>query len=167
MSVTELLDEWAFAGPQPGKNTTWSVFIPSQSSYMIAVFAVRYRDSYNEGLGDAWRKPTVRLLSRTSRLRGDFSVAVELMVREDAPDLPALLQRVAQALGASILTDELDVNPQSDLEWLMFTPDGLSAIVYADDEEFGAADPAIVLTPKSRALHQAHCPPAGHGATPV
>lgn len=116
----------------------------------------------HEGLGDAWRKPTVRLLLRTSRLRGDFPVAVELMVREGTPDLPALLQRVAQALGASILTDELDVNPQSDSEWLMFTPDGRSAVIHADDEEFGAADPAIVLTPKSRTLYKAHCPPAGH-----
>ena len=121
----------------------------------------------HEGLSDAWEKPRVRLLVRTSRLRGDFPAAVELMVREDAPDLHALLKRAAQTLEASILTDELGVTPHSDSEWLMFTPDGLSAIVYADDEEFGAADPAIVLTPKSRALHQAHCPPAGHIATSV
>ncbi len=118
----------------------------------------------HEGLGDAWRQPGVRLLLRTSRLRGDFPAAVELMVREDNPDLHALLQRAAQNLDASILTDELDVTPHSDSEWLMFTPDGHSAIIHADDEDFGAEDPAIVLTPKSRALYKAHCPPAGHVA---
>lgn len=121
----------------------------------------------HEGLGDAWRQPDVRLFLRTSRLRGDFPAAVELMVRDDAPDLRSLLRKVAQNLDASILTDELGVTPQSDSEWLMFTPDGDSAIVYADDEEFGAEDPAIVLTSKSRALYKAHCPPAGHIATSV
>ncbi|MDQ3657127.1 MAG: hypothetical protein M3457_18895 [Chloroflexota bacterium] len=116
------------------------------------------------GLSDAWGKPKVKLLLRTSRLRGDFPAAVEFMVREDALDLRALLHKAALTLEASILTDELDVTPHSDSEWLMFTPDGHSGIVYADDEEFGAEDPAIVLTPKSRALHEAHCPPAGHVA---
>ncbi len=116
------------------------------------------------GLGEAWRQPRVRLLLRTSRLRGDFPAAIELMVRGDTLDLHALPRKAAQILDASILTDELDVTPHSDSEWLMFMPDGHSAIVHADDEEFGADDPAIVLTPKSRALYKAHCPPAGHVA---
>nr|MBA3276252.1 hypothetical protein [Chloroflexia bacterium] len=90
---------------------------------------------------------------------------VELMVREDNPDLHALLRNAAQNLDASILTDELDVTPYSDSEWLMFTPDGHSAIVHADGEEFGAEDPAIILTPTSRAFHRVHCPPAGHIAS--
>ncbi len=47
MSVTDLLTEWEFAGPQPSKHNTWNVFIPVERSYMIAVLAVRYRDSYN------------------------------------------------------------------------------------------------------------------------
>jgi len=47
MTITELLNDWEFAGPQPGKNNTWNVFIPGGGGYMIAVFAIRYRDSYN------------------------------------------------------------------------------------------------------------------------
>lgn len=135
-------------------------------AYGVSVDQVAVVDQNDhEGLGDAWEKPRVRLVLRTSRLRGDFPVAVELMMREDTPDLHTLLQRAAQTLEASILTDELDVNPHSDSEWLMFTPDGLSAIVYADDEEFGAEDPAIVLIPTSRAFPRAHWSPTGHVAT--
>ena len=43
----------------------------------------------------------------------------------------------------------------ADTEWLMISPDGSSAVVYADADAFGSEDPAIILEPASRAVYEA------------
>ena len=100
-----------------------------------------------------WFSDDVSLGLQTSEHRGDFPFEVELFSREDL-DLRSVLQSVVQELGVAALTDEFDVNPLSDVEWLMISPDGSSSVVYIDDEEFGADDPAIILVPDSRAVYE-------------
>lgn len=100
---------------------------------------------------DAWKH--VDVLLRTSRVRGEFPLAVDLMVRDLRPSqiLP-MLERTAKSLHAAILTDEVGVNPYSDREWLLIGPDGTATQVFADAEEFGADDPAIILIGDSRRI---------------
>jgi hypothetical protein len=107
------------------------------------------------------------MVLRTSSLRGDFPVALEIRLREDTPDLRTLLSGAARLLGASILTDELVVNPLFTSDWLMFTPDGDVIVIEADEEEFAADEPAIVLTPESRRVYEARHRPAERLATTV
>ncbi len=109
-----------------------------------------------ETLGATWSRPRIRVVLRTSPMRGDFALAIDLRLREETLNLRALLRRTAYALSSSILTDELDVNPLIDSEWLMFSPDGTSTVVHADDEEFAAEDPAIILAPESRRVYESH-----------
>lgn len=109
-----------------------------------------------EALRATWSRLSIRVVLRTSPMRGDFALAIDLRLREEARDLRTLLRRTAHELGASILTDELDVNPLIDSEWLMFSPDGTSTVVHADDEEFAAEDPAIMLAPESRHVYESH-----------
>jgi hypothetical protein len=91
---------------------------------------------------------------QTSRMRGDFPLEVVVVARFDL-DLGRVLVRIARDLGVAILTDAYGVNSLSDVEWLMIAPDGSSTRVIADSEEFGADDPAIILEPESRAIHEA------------
>lgn len=107
-------------------------------------------------LGSTWANPKVAMVLRTSVLRGDFPVALEIRVREDTPDLRTLLSGAAQLLGASILTDELVVNPLFTSDWLMFTPDGEAIAIETDEQEFAADEPAIVMTPESRRIYDEH-----------
>lgn len=117
-----------------------------------------------EQLGSTWAQPKVKMVLRTSVLRGDFPLAIELRLREDTPDLPKLLSGAARTLAASILTDELVVNPLFTSEWLMFTPDGDAIVIETDGDEFGADEPAIIMTPDSREVYMAHQRRPGHVA---
>ncbi|CAN5833465.1 hypothetical protein BH20CHL3_BH20CHL3_09590 [soil metagenome] len=118
-----------------------------------------------EQLGSTWVNPKIAMVLRTASLRGDFPVALEIRLREDTPDLRTLLSGAARLLGASILTDELVVNPLFTSDWLMFTPDGDVIVIEADEEEFAADEPAIVLTPESRRVYEARQRPAERLAT--
>lgn len=101
-----------------------------------------------------WFLDSVAVGIQTSELRGDFPLEVDLVARADL-DVRAVLRSVARGRDVAILTDEFGVNPLSDAEWMMFTPDGSSIRVLADPEEFGADDPAIILEPESRTIYDA------------
>ena len=100
-----------------------------------------------------WFAEDVDLGIQITRYRGDFPAEIEVFSRAEY-DQREVLERVARELEVTILTDQLDVNPLSDIEWLMISPDGSSSVVYIDDEEFGADDPAIILVPDSRAVYE-------------
>jgi hypothetical protein len=110
-----------------------------------------------------WFTDEVNLGIQTALYRGDFPFEVELFSREDL-DMRSVLQSVVHDLGVAALTDEFDVNPLADSEWLMISPDGSSTVVYADSDEFGADDPAIILEPESRAIYEAK---RSHTPSPV
>jgi hypothetical protein len=101
-----------------------------------------------------WFVDNVDLGIQITRHRGDFPAEVEVFSRAEY-DQRKVLERVARELDVTILTDQFDVNPLADTEWLMISPDGSSAVVYADGDEFGADDPAIILEPESRAVYEA------------
>ena len=104
-----------------------------------------------DAIEQAWKR--VDVLLRTSRVRGEFPLAVDLMVRDlRRSQILPMLERAAKSLHAAILTDEVGVNPLSDSEWLLIGPDGTATRVYADAEEFGADDPAIILIGDSRRI---------------
>ena len=93
-------------------------------------------------------------------MRGDFPQ--EVTVVSHAPrDFEALVRLLAPALGVTVLTDEFGVNPYSDAEWTMITPDGTATPVLADEDEFGAEDPAITLLPEYRRMYDARNVVAG------
>ena len=91
---------------------------------------------------------------QTSFLRGDCPQVVDLVVRTER-DLRAVLVAITRTLDVAALTDEFDVNPYSDIEWLMIAPDGSGTVIHTDADEFGADDPAISLEPDSRAIYDA------------
>lgn len=103
---------------------------------------------------EPWFHDWVTVGIQISEFRGDFPLEVELISRVEL-DVRDLLTNVARELDVAILTDELDVNPLSDAEWLMITPDGSSTPVLADPDEFGRDEPAIILEPESRAIYDA------------
>ena len=61
-----------------------------------------------------------------------------------------MLDRAARDLDVAILTDTFDAD-LFDTGWRVITPNGSTAIVYADHDQLDAADSAIVLEPESRA----------------
>jgi hypothetical protein len=103
---------------------------------------------------EPWFRASDRLGLKTSQLLGDFPFVVDMVARSNL-DLRAVLKHLAQSLHTTLLTDEFEVNPLSDAEWLMVDSDGSSTRVIADPEAFGADDPAIILEPESRAIHEA------------
>lgn len=106
-----------------------------------------------DAVAHAWNNPATDLLLRTAMVRGDFPQVVDLMLRGEAPDdFQQRLAGVAAYLRVGILTDELIVDPYSDTEWLLITPDGEATVVTADEEEFVADDPAIILIGDSRRI---------------
>lgn len=125
----------------------------ARAFHVAAGRAAVVNDEDIEEVARAWDKPATEILLRLSRMRGDFPQVVGLMLRGEMPDdYQQRLARVAAFLRVGILTDELIVDPYSDTEWLLITPDGRSTVVYADAEEFGADDPAIILIGDSRRI---------------
>jgi len=101
-----------------------------------------------------WFRESDLLGLTTSNLRGEFPFAIDLVARPDI-NLRSTLDHIARSLHVAVLTDEFDVNPLSDAEWLMVSADGSFTKVIADPEAFGADDPAIILEPESHAVHEA------------
>lgn len=46
-NVEEFLDQWAYAGPQPGLSDTWRIFVEDQGRWSMAVFGTDERGSTN------------------------------------------------------------------------------------------------------------------------
>ncbi len=88
-------------------------------------------------------------------MRGDFPQGITVVVR-DHPDFEAFARNLAIELGVTVLTDEFGVEPFSDIDWMMLSPDGSATHVLTDSDEFGAEDPAIVLLPEYRSIYDAH-----------
>lgn len=103
---------------------------------------------------DGWFGPDKAIAIQTETLRGDFPLQVTVTSRNDR-DFEAFTRALAQALGVAIVTDEFGVNPYSDVEWSMITPDGAVTRVLANEDEFGAEDPAIILRQEYRRLYDA------------
>jgi hypothetical protein len=110
------------------------------------------QEEFNRSHGQ-WFRNEDQVGLRTSTLRGDFPFVIDMFVRPEI-ELRSVLDRFARAQNVAILTDEYDVNPLSDAEWLMVCPDGSSTRMIADPEEFGADDPGIVLEPNSRRMYE-------------
>jgi hypothetical protein len=104
---------------------------------------------------DGWFPPEKAVAIQVETMRGEFPLEVTVISRGQR-DFESLVPRLAVALGVTVVTDEFGVEPWSDIQWLMITPDGVATRVLADDEEFGAEDPAIILQPAYRLIHQAH-----------
>lgn len=102
-----------------------------------------------------WYAETDAAAVQVDTMRGDFPLEVSVAARE-AFDMEAIARVLAPALGASLLTDEFGVDPMSDVEWTLVTPDGAALKVLTDGDEFGADDPAIVLLPEFRKADETH-----------
>lgn len=87
--------------------------------------------------------------------RGDFPQSITVVVRNQ-PDFQAFAKSLAIELGVTVLTDEFGVEPFSDVDWMMLSPDGTTTHVLTDSEAFGAEDPAIILLPEYRPIYRAH-----------
>jgi len=88
---------------------------------------------------DAWKRQDLFALIQHER-RPDaetddrFPVTLAVAIRRDWPacENPAVLERIAQALGAPILSD-IDVDGPD--VWRLFWADGTSTAVYLDDDD--------------------------------
>ncbi len=106
-----------------------------------------------EAVGDRWSDLTVRILLRQSMEAGDIPLALQISSRADRPgDLLAVVKTVARELGATILTDEIEA--QYDDDFLLVAPSGATAIVTENLDDLDSTEPAIFLTPESRALYE-------------
>jgi hypothetical protein len=86
---------------------------------------------------------------QVSKLAGDFPLEVTVISRE-ACDAPQVTGAFANALSATLLTDEFGVDPFIVTEWSLILPTGEVEKVHIDDEAFDADDPAIILLPAYR-----------------
>ncbi len=108
-------------------------------------------------IADAWRSTTIRILLRASTQDGSFPLVLGLLLRESRPvDFVGRLERVAENLGASLLTDEAHVHSHSDSEYLLIGADGRSEVVYLDTANWDSDSPTFELLPASQLVHQAH-----------
>jgi hypothetical protein len=96
---------------------------------------------------------------QTSNLGGDFPIQYSVTMRdgkaaaERQAHLLEVVQELASRLQTIVITDDVGVNPAFDDDFLMVAPDGATRVVQADLDAMD--EDQIVLTPASRAVHQA------------
>jgi hypothetical protein len=104
-------------------------------------------------IGDAWDHSRTKAVLATSSMPGDFPLVVRAGFRGELSDrFDEIASRIACHLPATVMTNEVD-GPE---DFAMASPDGEISFVYVDDDALGAADPAIILVPQSRAIYEAH-----------